>query len=76
MGKTKRGKGTKIMAFSDGSSSPLALYTESASPHEVTLVEPTLASGFLKEKPKRLVWETELRTQIPLMRDSKSRASR
>ena len=43
------------MAFSDGSSSPLALYTASASLHEVTLVEATLASGFLKEKPKRLV---------------------
>jgi transposase len=43
------------MAFSDGSSSPLALYTASASPHEVALVEPTLASGFLKEEPKRLV---------------------
>ncbi|MCA1740805.1 MAG: IS5 family transposase [Actinobacteria bacterium] len=54
-GKTKRGKGTKIMAFSDGSSLPLALYTESASPHEVTLVEATLASCFLKEKPERLV---------------------
>lgn len=55
MGKTKRGKGTKIMAFSDGSSVPLALHTESASPHEVTLVGPTLASGFLKEEPKRLI---------------------
>ena len=55
VGKTKRGKGTKLMAFSDGSSSPLALHTESASPHEVTLVEATLASGFLKEKPERLV---------------------
>ena len=55
MGKTKRGKGTKIMAFSDGSSIPLALYTESASPHEVTLVGATLASGFLKDKPERLV---------------------
>ena len=43
------------MAFSDGSSIPLALYTESASPHEVTLVKPTLASGFLKEQPKRLI---------------------
>lgn len=43
------------MAFSDGSSVPLSLYTESASPHEVTLVEPTLASSFLKEKPKRLI---------------------
>jgi transposase len=55
VGKTKRGKGTKLMAFSDGSSSPLALHTESASPHELTLVEATLASGFLKEKPERLV---------------------
>ena len=55
MGKTKRGKGTKIMAFSDGSSVPLALHAESASPHEVSLVEATLASGFLKEKPDRLV---------------------
>ena len=43
------------MALSDGSSVPLALYTESASPHEVSLVEATLTSSFLKEKPKRLV---------------------
>ena len=43
------------MAFSDGSSIPLSLYTESASAHEVTLVEATLARGFLKEEPKRLV---------------------
>ena len=55
MGKTKRGKGTKIMAFSDSSSVPLALHAESASPHEVSLVEPTLASAFLKEKPERLI---------------------
>jgi transposase len=44
------------MAFSDGSSVPLALHTESASPHEVTLVEPTLASAFLRERqPERLI---------------------
>ena len=43
------------MALSDGSSSPLALHTESASPHEITLVEAALASAFLKEKPKRLI---------------------
>ena len=55
MGKTKRGKGTKVMAFSDGSSVPLALHAESASPHEVSLVEATLASAFLKEKPERLI---------------------
>jgi transposase len=55
VGKTKRGKGTKLMAFSDGSSVPLALHAESASPHEVSLVEATLASAFLKEKPERLI---------------------
>jgi transposase len=45
------------MAFSDGSSIPLALHTESASPHEVTLVEPTLGSAFLGKyhQPKRLI---------------------
>jgi transposase len=43
------------MAFSDGSSVPLSVHTESASPHEVTLVGPTLANAFLKEKPERLI---------------------
>jgi transposase len=43
------------MAFSDGSSVPLALHAQSASPHEVTLVEPTLESAFVKEKPERLI---------------------
>jgi transposase len=43
------------MALSDGSSIPLSIYAESASPHEVALVRPTLASAFLKEKPERLV---------------------
>ncbi len=44
------------MAFSDGSSVPLAVHTQSASPHEeITLVEATLASSSLKEKSKRLI---------------------
>src|SRR5215216_4924068 len=55
VGKTKRGKGSKIMALSDGSSSPLSVHTESASPHELTLVGPTLERRFLKEKPERLI---------------------
>jgi hypothetical protein len=41
------------VAFSDGPSIPLALYTEGASPHEVALAGAALASAFLKEKPKR-----------------------
>lgn len=37
MGKTKRGKGTKLMAIADRAGLPLALHIESATPHEVTL---------------------------------------
>src|SRR5437763_10820483 len=45
------------MAVADGSSIPLAIHAESAPPHEVTLVGQALATGFLKEKPERLVGE-------------------
>jgi transposase len=55
VGKTKRGKGTKLMALADGSGLPLAVHAASASPHEVTLVGETLASGFVGEKPERLI---------------------
>ncbi len=55
MGKTKQGKGTKLMALADGSGLPLAINAASASPHEVTLVKQTLESRFIEEKPKRLV---------------------
>jgi transposase len=43
------------MAVADSSGLPLAVSVASASPHEVTLVEQTLESGFLLEKPKRLI---------------------
>jgi transposase len=55
VGKTKRGKGTKIMAVADRHGLPIAVYLESASPHEVTLVEATLASRFVAAKPERLI---------------------
>jgi Transposase DDE domain len=55
VGKTKRGKGTKLMALSDGSGLPLAVNVASASPHEVTLVKQTLESRFIEKKPERLV---------------------
>ena len=42
MGKTKRGKGTKIMGIADRHGLPLALRTESAAPAEVKLVTATL----------------------------------
>jgi hypothetical protein len=55
VGKTKRGKGTKLMARADRSSLPLAVHAASASPHEVTLVEATLAASSLGEEPERLI---------------------
>jgi transposase len=55
VGKTKRGKGTKLMARADGSGLPISVHVTSASPHEITLVERTLESRFLEEKPKRLI---------------------
>jgi transposase len=55
VGKTKRGKGSKIMAVADASGLPVAVYVASASPHEVTLVEQTLDASFTNEVPARLI---------------------
>ena len=55
MGKTKRGKGTKIMAVADGAGLPIAVCAESATPHEVTLVQQTLAEVFVAEPLQRLI---------------------
>jgi transposase len=43
------------MAIADSSGLPIAVCIESASPHEVTLVDRTLDSCFLAELPKRLI---------------------
>jgi transposase len=55
VGKTKRGKGTKIMGLADAEGLPLAVDASSASPHEVTLVDATLDACFLEELPQRLI---------------------
>src|SRR5687768_9781597 len=55
VGKTKRGKGTKIMGIADSHGLPLALRTESASPAEVKLVAATLEQRVVKETPERLI---------------------
>ena len=55
VGKTKRGKGTKLLAIADGSSLPLAVHAASASPHEVTLVGGTFSERFVEERPSKLV---------------------
>ena len=55
IGKTKRGKGSKIMAIADRQGLPVAANVESATPHEVTLVHATLAQRFVKPFPVRLI---------------------
>ncbi|WP_370529065.1 IS5 family transposase [Undibacterium sp. KW1] len=55
LGKTKRGKGTKLMVIADATGLPLAVHTSSASPHEVTLVEATLDETITVGRPKRLI---------------------
>lgn len=55
MGKTKRGKGTKIIAVADGAGLPIAVCAASASPHKVTLVGATLGELLIDEQPQRLI---------------------
>jgi transposase len=55
VGKTKRGKGTKIMGLADSHGLPLALRAESASPAEVKLVAQTMEERFVADVPERLI---------------------
>jgi len=64
VGKTKRGKGTKLMVLVDGAGTPLGLHVAAASPAEVTLLEATLANvrvarahraGRPRQRPTRLI---------------------
>lgn len=43
------------MAIADGNGLPVAICVESASPHEVKLVEATLDAMFVDEMPERLI---------------------
>ena len=55
VGKTKRGKGSKIMAIADCHGLPVAVHVASASPHECQLVEATIEQRFVKTKPQCLI---------------------
>ena len=43
------------MVIADARGLPLAVHIESASPHEVTLVEKTLEARFIADKPERMI---------------------
>jgi transposase len=55
VGKTKRGKGTKLMAVANRAGAPVAVHIDSASPHEVKLVEATIEARMTANKPGRLI---------------------
>ena len=55
VGKTKRGKGTKIMGLTDAGGVPIAVDATSASPHEITLVDDTLDACFLENVPEKVI---------------------
>jgi transposase len=57
VGKTKRGKGTKIMVHSEGGGLPVAVTIASASPHESTLIESLLDARVIARKPRRLLYD-------------------
>ena len=55
VGKTKKGKGTKIMGLTDAFGLPIAIDATSARPHEVTLVDKTLDACFLEHVPEKVI---------------------
>ena len=62
VGKTKVGKGSKVMTVVDGNGLPIGLHVDSATPHELKLAQTTLNSirvpqkrGRPKTRPKELV---------------------
>jgi hypothetical protein len=64
IGKTKRGKGTKVMLVTDGEGLPIGLQLGSANRHEVKLAllpalrtvwVPRRGRGRARQRPKRLV---------------------
>ena len=55
VGKTKKGKGTKIMGLTDASGLPIAIDTASAQPHEIKLVDQTLDACFLDYVPEKVI---------------------
>src|SRR4030043_17759 len=55
VGKTKRGKGTKIMGLTDAFGLPIAVDATSASPCEIKLVDDTFDACFLENVPQKVI---------------------
>jgi transposase len=57
VGKTKKGKGTKIMLLIDRHGTPLSAFTLSASQAEVNTLETLVDERVCEQKPKRLLYD-------------------
>lgn len=57
VGRTKRGKGTKIMLLTDGVGTPLGAAIAPASTAEVQLIEPLLDGRTSRRRPPRLIYD-------------------
>ncbi len=55
VGKTKKGKGTKIMGLTDAFGLPIAVDATSAQPHEIKLVDQTLDACFTEYLPGKVI---------------------
>lgn len=57
VGKTKKGKGTKLLVLIDGQGLPLGTFVASASPSDQRLIEPLLKQRILKKQSPRLLYD-------------------
>ena len=57
VGKTRRGKGTKVMVLTDGEGVPLGVDIEAANHAEVNLIERLLDSAVTPSVPPRLIYD-------------------
>ncbi len=57
VGKTKRGKGTKVMVLADARGLPLSIDVASASQGEVNLIEPLLDRAATRYVPNKLIYD-------------------
>ena len=57
MGKTKKGKGTKLMLMTDGHGIPISAFTTSAQDAEVNTIETLVDVRVTTKRPKRLLYD-------------------
>jgi len=67
VGKTKSGKGTKIMAVADRNGLPVSICVDSATPHEVKLATSTLVQMVVPDQLRTANWaDSSLSNSCPM----------